>query len=81
MIRHAEMRINDAFIELSLAGGEYKSPKQLGGVSGLIIVFIDNVDEHYKKALAGGAHSIALPEGQAVGFAPIYSGRSPGTSV
>ncbi|OYV83750.1 MAG: hypothetical protein B7X04_03095 [Parcubacteria group bacterium 21-54-25] len=62
VVLHAEMRIKDAFIELSRAGNDYKSPRQLGGVSGTIIVFVEDVNEHYKQALAAAARILAEPE-------------------
>jgi uncharacterized glyoxalase superfamily protein PhnB len=62
MVRHAELRIADAFVELSGATEEYPSPRRLGGVSQSIVVLVDDVDRHYHHARAAGAVIIAEPE-------------------
>jgi uncharacterized glyoxalase superfamily protein PhnB len=62
IVRHAEMRIEDAFVELSQASSERPTPKVLGHTSQSIIVTVDNVDSHYLRALASGALIIAEPE-------------------
>jgi uncharacterized glyoxalase superfamily protein PhnB len=62
VVRHAEMRIDGAFVELSSASEEYPSPRSLGHVSQSIVVLVDDVDGHYERACAGGAQIVAEPE-------------------
>jgi uncharacterized glyoxalase superfamily protein PhnB len=62
VVRHGEMRIGDAFVELSEAADEYPAPRALGGVSHSIVVLVDDVDSHYEHALASGAVITAAPE-------------------
>ncbi len=61
-VRHAEMRIDGAFIELSGASDEYPSPRSVGHVSHSIVVLVDDVDSHYQRARAAGAAIVAEPE-------------------
>ena len=43
--------------QVMISGAEYglKSPRQLGGVSHRVNVYVDDVDAHYRRATAGGA--------------------------
>ena len=70
-IGHAELKISGATIMLS---DEYPdmgflSPKSLGGARSpvAIHIYVDNVDEVYKKALAAGAISLREPADQFYG--------------
>ena len=62
VVLHAEMRVKDAFVELSAVAEGYKTPKQLGAASGAIVMFVDDVDGHHDRALAAGATVLAKPE-------------------
>jgi uncharacterized glyoxalase superfamily protein PhnB len=62
VVRHAEMRIGDAFVELSAATDEAPSPKALGRVSHSLVVLVDDVNAHYEHARASGATIVAEPE-------------------
>ncbi len=62
IIRHAEMRLVNAVIELSAAPEGYRNPKSLGEVCQTLVVFVDDVDNHYQKAQAAGANIITTPE-------------------
>ncbi len=62
VIRHAEMRSDNAFIELSAAPEGYQTPKRLGQVCQSLVVLVDDVDAHYRMAQATGATIIAVPE-------------------
>jgi len=55
VVRHAEMRIDQAFVELSAAPEGYRNPKRLGEVCQSLVVLVDDVDAHYDKAQAAGA--------------------------
>ena len=70
-IGHAELKISGATIMLS---DEYPdmgflSPKSLGGKRSPVSIhlYVENVDELYKKALAAGATSLREPEDQFYG--------------
>src|SRR3954466_3595794 len=56
-IGHAEIGIGDSKVMLADTfpdmGG--KSPKQIGGSPGTIMVYVEDVDAGYQRALAGGA--------------------------
>ena len=59
--RPAEMRIGDSIIMISDGGG-LREP-----VSAFLYVYVDNVDETYRRALEGGAESLELPADQPYG--------------
>ena len=56
-IGHAETKIGDSFIMLADEYPEmgYVGPETLGGSPGLIMIYVENVDAVYKKALDRGA--------------------------
>lgn len=62
VVRHAEMRIGGAFVELSGASEEYPSPRALGRVSQSLVVIVDDVTRHYEHARVSGAVIVAEPE-------------------
>lgn len=59
VVQHAEMRIGDGFIELASATEEQPSPRSLGRVSSALVVLVDDVDEHYERAVTAGATVLA----------------------
>ena len=59
-IGHAEIRIGDSVIMLAdehPAMG-YRGPKSLGGAGVSLMVYVDQVDEVFKKAVANGAKEL-----------------------
>ena len=60
-VRHAEIRIGDSIIEVSEANSKYP-PAQL-----TIHLYLNHVDEVYKKCLAAGAESIEEPQDHSYG--------------
>jgi PhnB protein len=56
-IGHCELRIGNAQIMLAEESAEWgnKSPQTLGGSSGSVCIYVENVDEVYKKAIDAGA--------------------------
>ena len=57
-IMHAELKIGDSVIFLSEEmpmPGSVKSPQALGGSTCTLIVYVPNVDEQFKQAIAAGA--------------------------
>lgn len=63
VILHAEMRIDNAYIEMSQAPQGYQKPNASDATyQSLLIIFVDDVDSHYQRAKKEGAHIIAEPE-------------------
>lgn len=61
LVLHAELRLDRVFIELSKADDDHPSPKQHGAVSSTLIVFVEDVDRHFRVAKAAGATILAEP--------------------
>jgi PhnB protein len=66
-ITHAEVTIGDGVIMFGTPEGEYKSPNELGGRTGNIYVYVDDVDAHYARAKQAGATIAREPEDQFYG--------------
>ena len=70
-IGHAELKINGGTIMLADEFPEmgFVSPATLGGTRSPVSIhlYVDNVDEVYKRALAAGATSLRAPEDQFYG--------------
>jgi PhnB protein len=67
-IGHAEVEIGDAMIMLADSWPESPStPKQLGGTPVTIMVYVQDVDATYQKALDAGASAITKVEDQFYG--------------
>ena len=58
---HGEVRAGDQVIWLHPAGKEYRSPRTLGGVSGMTVVVVDDADAHYARSVAAGAFILTEP--------------------
>lgn len=56
-IGHAEVGYHDNVVMLATAAKDqgHASPKNAGARSGLVMVYVDDVDAHYEQAKAGGA--------------------------
>ena len=59
-IGHAEMKIGDSVIMLADEHPEigHRGPQSLGGAAVSLMVYVDQVDEVFKQALASGAKEI-----------------------
>lgn len=66
-VTHGEVRAGAQVIWLHRAGGDYRSPRQLGAVTGMTVVAIDDVDAHHAASLAAGAEIVEAPVDQAYG--------------
>jgi PhnB protein len=68
-IGHAEMRIGDSVVMLADEFPEmgHRSPKAFGGSAVSLMVYVDNVDEVFKRALAAGAKQLRPVENQFYG--------------
>ena len=59
--RPSEVRIGDSLIMISDGGG-LREP-----TSGLLYVYVENVEETYQRAIEAGAETIELPQDQSYG--------------
>ena len=66
-ITHAEMTLADGVIMMGHPGPEYKSPKRLGQSTQHVHVYVDDVDEHFRRAKNAGATIVAEPTEQPYG--------------
>lgn len=66
-VKHGEVRAGDHVIWLHPAGEEFRSPRNAGGVTGMTVIMVDDVDEHHKCAVAAGAQIIQEPTDQPYG--------------
>ena len=68
-IGHAEIEIGDSVVMLSDEDPNFgnQSPKTIGGTPVIISVYVEDVDDVYKKAVDGGANGTREPEDQFYG--------------
>jgi PhnB protein len=59
-VAHAEIRIGDSAIMLADESPEmgHRSPKALGGAGVSLMIYLDDVDETFKRAIANGAKEL-----------------------
>jgi PhnB protein len=65
-IAHAELQIGDSVLMLSdpFPMQNAKSPKELGGTTVSIFMYVEDVDAVYKQAIAAGGTSTMEPDNQ-----------------
>jgi uncharacterized glyoxalase superfamily protein PhnB len=66
-VSHAELALDDGVVMLGSPSGEYKSPKNLGGNTSLVHVYVDDLDAHCERAKAQGAEITREPADQSYG--------------
>ena len=66
-IAHAEMQRDDGVIMMGNPGPQYRNPKQLGHVTQMLYVYVDDVDKHFAQARQAGAKIIDEPADQFYG--------------
>jgi PhnB protein len=68
-LAHAELQLGDSRIMMAdeAASIGARSPKHYGGSPVSLLVYVDNVDEVYRQALAAGATSVREPQDQFYG--------------
>ena len=54
-VNHAEMHLDDAHIFMGNPGAGYRNPKEQGGETVGLYVYVDDVDAHYERAKSAGA--------------------------
>jgi uncharacterized glyoxalase superfamily protein PhnB len=67
VVNHAELRLGDDSVMLGYPGADYKSPKKADHRSGLVHVYVDDVDAHFERAKAAGAEIVMEPTDQEYG--------------
>jgi PhnB protein len=69
MIMHAELRIGDSVIMLAdeMPNGPYRSPDAFGGSPVSLMIYIENVDDVFNRALSLGSRQIRAVEDQFYG--------------
>jgi PhnB protein len=60
-VGHAELKIGDSLIMVGQAGGQWKAR------SAALYLWVDDVDDTYRRALAAGASSESVPEDKPYG--------------
>ncbi|HSL34226.1 MAG TPA: VOC family protein, partial [Candidatus Limnocylindrales bacterium] len=65
-IAHAELEIGDSTVMLADAFPQFaaKPPKELGGTSVGLFMYVENVDDVFRQAVAAGATPTMEPEDQ-----------------
>ncbi len=68
-IGHAEIRIGNSVIMLADERPEmgYRSPQSLGGTAVSLMVYVERVDDVFKRAVAGGAKELQAVKDQFYG--------------
>lgn len=66
-ITHAEVERDGAVVMLGWPGPDYRNPKRSGVMSHLVHVTVDDVDEHYRRAVDAGATIHQPPRDQEYG--------------
>jgi DNA-binding transcriptional MerR regulator len=64
---HGELFAGDQSIWLHPAGNGYRSPRELGGVSSMLVIVVDDADAHYAYAKDHGADILKAPVDQPYG--------------
>ena len=64
---HGELFAGDQSIWLHPSGNGYRSPRELGGVSSMIVIAVDDADAHYAYAKDHGADILNTPIDRAYG--------------
>jgi PhnB protein len=73
---HAELKLGDGVVMMGHPSNDYKNPKNLGGSTVLIYVYVDDVDAHYEAAKQAGAKILREPEDQFYGDR-MYAAEDP----
>lgn len=73
-VMHAELQMGDSVVMLSQEMPQmgHKGPKLLGGTPVMIAMYVENVDEVFKKAIAAGGKELSPVQNQ------FYGDRSGG---
>ena len=67
VVSHAEIELAEGVLMMGRPDGEYKNPKELGRVTQMLYVYVDQVDQHFERAKKAGAKILKVPEDQFYG--------------
>jgi MerR family transcriptional regulator, thiopeptide resistance regulator len=67
LARHAEVFAGDQSIWLHPSGDDYRSPRELGGVTSMVVVGVEDADAHHAVITARSADVIQAPVDQPYG--------------
>ena len=67
VVMHAEMELADGLVMMGCPGSDYRNPKQLGGQTQSLYIYVDDVDKHFEHAKQAGATIVDEPEDQFYG--------------
>lgn len=60
-VSHAELEFAAGLVLMGCPGSDYRNPRDLGGVTQSLCVYVDDVDEHDARARAAGAKILQEP--------------------
>ncbi len=66
-IMHAEMECAEGVIMMGRPAPDYRNPRNLGGVTQSLYVYVDDIDGHFRRAKSAGAKIIEEPADQFYG--------------
>jgi uncharacterized glyoxalase superfamily protein PhnB len=73
---YAEVRAGDQVVGLHPASAGFMSPRSAGAVTGMTVIFVDDVDTHYSRSVDAGAEIVQEPVDQPYGIRE-YGARDP----
>ena len=66
-VNHAEMKLGDGHIFMGNPGEGYRNPKEQGGETIGLYIYVDDVDAHFERARDAGAQITEEPVDQEYG--------------
>lgn len=68
VVNHAELEVgSDGLVMIGHPGPDYRSPDRSGQNTGIVHVYVDDVDTHFRHARASGARITREPADEAYG--------------
>jgi PhnB protein len=68
VVNHAELEIgSDGLLMVGHPGPDYRSPDRLGATTGIVHVYVDDVDAHYRRAREAGVRITREPQDEEYG--------------
>jgi PhnB protein len=68
VVTHAELEVgSDGLIMVGHPGPDYRSPDRLGATTGIVHVYVDDVDAHYRRAREAGVRITREPQDEEYG--------------
>jgi len=67
VVSHGSIELGEGVVMMGRPDGVYKNPKELGGATQMLYVYVDQVDQHFERAKKAGAKILKVPEDQFYG--------------